>query len=1041
MILTDVSVKRPVFASVLSILLVAFGLVAFGKLPLREYPNIDVPVVNVSVGYRGASASVIDSRITQRIESQVSGIEGIRNVTANSRDGRASVNIEFNSNRDIDVAANDVRDKVSRIGLPQEADAPRVTKASGNSDVIMWLNLIAGNMDNLELTDYAKRYIVDRFAVIDGVAEVHMSGSRSYAVRVWLDNEKMAARGLTVADIENVLRSENVELPAGSMESKHLQYSLRVQRSFRDIDDFAKMVVGSGRDDYLVRLADVARVEMVADEDRRIFRANGENVLGLGITRQSTASTLDVANEINKTIAQINDGLPPGMELMVSYDSSVFIQSSIDEVYSTLLITMMLVVLVIYLFLGSVRAVLIPAVTVPVSLTASFMVLYGLGYSLNLITLLAMILAIGMVVDDAIVMLENIQRRIEEGEQPLMAAFLGARQVGFAIVATTLVLVAVFLPIGFMEGDLGRLFREFSVAMCAAVIFSSLIALTLSPMMASKILKPNPSTPWIVTKVDGALERVKVRYRSVLLTWSKQPILVALLVTAACCGSYYFADKLGSEFAPREDRGTINIHFGGPQGATFEYMLPYVEEVEYRLQPYLESGEVVNLSTQAPNGWGRMADFNNGRITLRLAEWGERRSAHVIQQELRELFRDIAGVWVGVGMPQPFGRGSGAPVQFVIGGGTYEELSQWRDIIIEEAEKNLGLRNINHDYHETKAQLRVIIDQERANDLGVSIRDIGRTLETMLGSRVVTSMEQRGEDYDIILEGLRERQNTAEDLDNIYVRSKNNRALIPLSNLVTTQEFADASRLNRHKRMRSVTITANLTEGYGLGEALEYMNGLVEDLLPTDAMVSYKGPSQDHFESGSSVVFVFALALLVVFLVLAGQFESYIHPFVIMLTVPLAAFGALVGLYFTDQSINLYSQIGMIMLIGLAAKNGILIVEFANQLRDEGVPFDDAIIEAALARLRPIIMTGITTVAGSIPLVMASGAGAETRFVIGIVVLFGVVIATFFTLLVIPVVYHLLAKHTNSPEFVSRELAQQLAKEKPAVPLPTKEAA
>ncbi|SHH23393.1 efflux RND transporter permease subunit [Ferrimonas marina] len=1027
MLLTDVSVKRPVFASVLSLLLIAFGLVAFGKLPLREYPNIDSPVINISVGYRGASAAVVDSRITQLIESRVSGIEGIRNITAFSRDGRASVNIEFSSSRDIDVAANDVRDKVSRIGLPQEADQPRVTKAEGNSEVIMWVNLTSDRMGNLELTDYANRYLLDRFAVVDGVAEVHIAGARSYAVRVWIDNEKLAARGLTVTDIENALRSENVELPAGSLESKSMQYSLRVQRSYRSAEDFGRMVIGNGRDGYLVRLSDVARVELTADEDRRTFRTNGQDMIGLGITRQSTASTLDVATDVHHTIEQINRTLPDGMALSPDYDTSVFIQASIDEVYSTLLVTMALVVLVIYLFLGSVRAVLIPAITVPVSLIASFMVLYALGYTINLITLLAMILAIGMVVDDAIVMLENIQRRVEEGEPPLKAAFLGARQVGFAIVATTLVLVAVFLPIGFMDGDLGRLFREFSVAMCAAVIFSSLIALTLSPMMASKVLKANSHTPWIVVKVDGALDKLKVRYRALLKVWSKHPGLVMGLVGFAIVGSAYFANKLPSEFAPREDRGSIHVGFHGPQGATYEYMRPYVDEIEHRLMPYIESGEAISLSMRSPRGWGRVQDFNNGVAIMRLADWSERRNAFDIVDELREEFRDLAGVRVGAGTPQPFGRGVGSPVQFVIGGGSYEELAQWRDLILEEAENNPGLRNLDHDYHETKAQLRVVIDQERANDLGVSVRDIGRTLETMLGSRVVTTMEQRGEDYDIILEGLRERQNTAEDLASIYVRSNRTRALIPLSNLVQVEEFADANRLNRHKRMRAVTITANLNDGYSLGEALDYLNGLVKDLLPSDAMISYKGPSQDHFESGSSVVFVFALALLVVFLVLAGQFESYVHPFVIMLTVPLAAFGALVGLYFTDQSINLYSQIGMIMLIGLAAKNGILIVEFANQLRDQGVAFDDAIVEAALARLRPIIMTGITTAAGAIPLVMASGAGAETRFVIGVVVLFGVVIATLFTLLVIPVVYHMLAKRTNSPEFVTRILEQQLA--------------
>ncbi len=1028
MLLTDLSVKRPVMASVISLLLIAFGLVAFDKLPLREYPNIDPPVVEISTSYRGASAAVVESKITRPVEDRIAGVEGIRNISSSSRDGRSSVTLEFNVGRDIDAAANDVRDRISRIldNLPEEADPPEVQKASGSSEVIMWLNLVSDRLDTLQLTDYARRYLVDRFSVIDGVANVRVGGGKVYAVRIWVDRQRLAARGLTATDIEDALRADNVELPAGAIESESRLFSVRVQRSFIHPDDFAKLVIGAGSDGHLIRLGEVARVELDTEESRIAFRGNTQDMIGLGVSRQSTANTLDVSRQVHALVDDLNRSLPEGMEIKRSYDSSVFIQASIDEVYRTLFIAMALVVVVIYLFLGSVRAMLIPAVTVPVSLIGTFIVLYALGYSINLLTLLALILAIGMVVDDAIVMLENIHSRIERGEPPLKAAFLGARQVGFAIVATTAVLVAVFLPIGFLEGDLGKLFREFSIAMSAAVILSSIVALTLSPMMGSKILKPVENDAWLVRKIDAGVERLRTLYQAALQAWIRQPYLVVIVLVGALGGSGWLFAKLPSEFAPKEDRGSMFLIVNGPQGATYEFMKPYMDEVEHRLMPLVTAGEIKRLLIRAPRGFGRTEDFSGGMAIIVLEDWAERRSAFEIINDIRSRLSDLAGVQAFPVMRQAFGRGVGKPVQFVIGGGSYEELAGWRDTILAAAADNPGLIGLDHDYKETKPQLRVVIDRERAGDLGVSIRTIGRTLETMLGSRLVTTFEQRGEEYDVIIEGQRERQNTAADLASLYVRSGRTGALIPLSNLVTVEEFADAPRLNRYNRVRAITLEANLADGYTLGEALDYLNGLVDQLLPADVLVSYKGASQDHQESGGSIGFVFALALVVVFLVLAAQFESYIHPLVIMLTVPLATFGALLGLYFTGQSLNIYSQIGIIMLVGLAAKNGILIVEFANQLRDRGVSFDKAIIEAAGARLRPILMTGITTAAGAVPLVLAAGAGAETRFVIGVVVLGGILLATLFTLMVIPVVYHLLARHTTSPEFVTRQLEAQL---------------
>ncbi|MGI2143865.1 efflux RND transporter permease subunit [Shewanella frigidimarina] len=1028
MILTDLSVKRPVFASVISILLIVLGLVSFDKLPLREYPNIDPPIVSVETSYRGASASVVESRITQLIEDRISGVEGIRHISSSSSDGRSSVTIEFDINRDIEAATNDVRDRISGLleQLPEEADAPSIYKANGSDEVIMWLNLVSDQMDILQLTDYANRYLVDRFSVIDGVSTLRLGGGKVYALRIWIDRQALASRNLTVSDVEAALRSENVELPAGSIESKERHFTVRLDRVFKTAEDFSNLVIKQGDDGYLVKLSDVAKVEIGSEEERIIFRGNKEAMIGLGVSKQSTANTLEVARAANALVDKLNPTLPAGMEIKRSYDSSVFIEASIDEVYQTLFIAMVLVIIVIYLFLGSVRAMLIPAITVPVSLMGTFIVLYALGYTINLLTLLAMILAIGMVVDDAIVMLENIHRRIEEGDSPLKAAFLGAREVGFAIVATTLVLVAVFMPITFLEGDLGKLFKEFAVTMSAAVIFSSIVALTLSPMMCSKLLKPAEQDPWLVKQIDKMMSKISGWYLISLQAGVKRPILVSLIVLISFALSGFLLNKIPQEFAPQEDRGSMFLMVNGPQGASFEYIEKYMDEVEGRLMPLVESGDIKRLLIRAPRGFGTASDFSNGMAIIVLEDWAERRSANEIIVDIRNRLSDLAGIRAFPIMRQAFGRGVGKPVQFVIGGPSYEELADWRDIMLEKAKENHKLIGLDHDYQETKPQLRVVIDRERAADLGVSIAHIGRTLESMLGSRLVTTFMRDGEEYDVIVEGNRDNQSTATDMGNLYVRSDRSQQLIPLSNLVSIEEFADASSLNRYNRMRSITLEANLADDYTLGEALDYLNQLAATYLPAEAVISYKGPSLDYQESGNSMNFVFLLALGIVFLVLAAQFESYVHPMVIMLTVPLATLGALIGLWFTGQSINIYSQIGIIMLVGLAAKNGILIVEFANQLRDRGVEFQQAILQASTQRLRPILMTGITTAAGAIPLVLSSGAGAETRFVIGVVVLSGILLATFFTLIVIPVAYSLFARNSSSPEAVAKQLEIEL---------------
>ena len=1030
MILSDLSVKRPVLAAVLSLLLIAFGLLAFDRLPLREFPNIDPPVVSIDTFYRGASADVVESRVTRIIEDRIAGVEGIRFIESSSEDGRSKISVEFDVDRDVDAAANDIRDRVSGVldDLPEEAEPPDIQKASSDDDVIMWLNLASDRLTVPALTDYAERYLVDRFSVLDGVARVRIGGQQSYAMRIWLDRNKLAARDLTVADVENALRSENVELPAGSIDSKERQFTVRIKRQFRTADDFTRLVIAKGSDGHLTRLGDVARVERTAEEDRLFFRGNRVPMVGIGIIKQSTANTLLVARAAKAEMERLNPTLPEGMSIEQSYDTSVFIEGAIREVYKTLGIAICLVILVIYLFLGSVRATLVPAVTVPISLIATSLVLLALDYSVNMLTLLALVLAIGLVVDDAIVVLENIHRRMDKyGETRLVAAFRGTRQVGFAVVATTVVLVSVFLPIAFLQGDVGRLFSEFAITMAAAVAFSSFVALTLSPMLASKVLHPAEKENIATQLVDAGFKRLQRGYHAMLATSLKHKWIMGLVFIGVGSASSWFLTHIPDEYTPKEDRGAFFVLVNGPEGASYEYIKEYMNEAERRLMPLVESGEVTRLLVRAPRSFGSVAIFNNGIIIMVLNDWGQRRSAWEIMNDVRAKLGDLPGVRAFPVMRQGFGARIQKPVQFVIGGGTYEELAQWRDILLAKInEDNPGLRGIDWDYKETKPQMQVVIDYDRAADLGVTVSNIGRTLETMLGSRRVTTYIDEGQEYYIVLEGEREAQRTPTDIQNIYVRSERSGELIPLSNLVQLVEFADSISLNRYNRVRSITLEANLEPDYSLGEALTYLEDLVEEHLPGQVIIDYKGQSRDYKFAGETLLFIFALGVMVVFLVLAAQFESWIHPFIIMLTVPLAMTGALLGLYLTDQSLNLYSQIGLIMLVGLSAKNGILIVEFANQLRDQGREFHEALIEAADTRFRPIIMTGITTAAGSIPLLISTGAGTETRFVIGVVIMFGVIASTLFTLFVVPTAYDLVGKYTGSPKAVAQQLEKEL---------------
>jgi multidrug efflux pump len=1040
MLLSDTSIKRPVFASVIGLLLIAIGIVSFTRLPLREYPDVNPPIVTIRTSYAGASANVVENRITEVIEDRIAGVQGINFINSTSQDGASNISIEFDISRNIDSAANDVRDRVSGIlrALPVDADPPDIQKADASEETVLVLNLASDKLGPVELTDYAERYLVDRFSSIDGVARTQIFGQRSPAMRIWLDRRAMAARGITVTDVERAVRSENVETPAGSLTSKDLVFTARIDRAFRTPEQFANLVISKGKaDDVLIHLGDIARIEFGAEEDRNINRSNGQQTLGIGIIKQSTANVVQVAADARKRAEEIAKSLPPGMSLDVQFDTSIFISASIHEVFMTLGIAVALVIGVIFMFLGSLRATIVPAVTVPISLIATFTVLYALGLSINLLTLLALVLAIGLVVDDAIVVLENIHRRIEEeGESPLVAAFRGTRQVGFAVVATTLVLISVFVPITFMQGQMGRLFAEFAIAMAAAVAFSMIVALTISPMLASKLMKPHNADAkkgGLMSRVDKIFAGMRRGYGVIYDATVRRPIAIAIVFFAIMGGSWYLFTAIPSEYTPNEDRGQLQIMITAPEGASFEYTKKYVDLVESRLLPLTQvpaaQREVERVAVRAPGFGPSTSSFNNGSVSVMLTDFGTRRNGFVILNEINAKLSDIPGVRVFGTMPSAFGRGGGGggqPIQFVIGGPSYETLVAWRNTFVDALNAdNPGISNIDWDFKETQQQYRINIDYDRASDLGVTVQEIGNTLQTMLGSKRVGTFVQNGQERNVVFEGERIEQSTPTDLENIYVRSTRSQQLIPLSNLVKVTPMADSRRLNRYNRVRAITVSATLQPGVSLGDALDKMEAIGRKVLPPEAKFDYKGQSLDYKRAGSSIGFVFGFGILVVFLVLAAQFESWVHPIVIMLCVPATVAGGLLGLYVTHTTLNIYSQIGLIMLVGLAAKNGILIVEFANQLRDRGVAFDAAIREAALTRFRPILMTTLTAVAGALPLIFSHGAGSETRSVIGIVILFGVTAALLVTLVLVPAAYSLLARRTGSPKQVERRLAKE----------------
>ncbi|MEO8224772.1 MAG: efflux RND transporter permease subunit, partial [Gammaproteobacteria bacterium] len=1006
----------------LSLILIILGLLAASRLPVREFPDIDPPVVSIGTAYRGASAEIIERRVTKPIEDQVSGIAGIQKLTSTSQDERSNITLEFSLDRDPDGAANDVRERVSRIlqQLPEDADSPEVTKQDQGMDATLYVSAESQTRSQMELTDFAERTLVDRLSVIDGVAQVRLGGAQKTAMRIWLNRDALAARGLTVQDVEDTLRRENVELPAGRIESRQREFSLRTETGLNSPEDFEALVVGRGPDGYLIRLGEVADVRIEPEDSRFVSRSNRVSGVSLGVVPQSKANILEVNRAVNREIENLQGTLPGDIKVGVSIDFSKFVEESMLEVAKVLAESLVLVLIVIFAFVGSVRATIIPAVTIPVAIISAFIAMAALDFTINTLTLLGLVLAIGLVVDDAIVVLENIVRQMELGKPPLLAAVDGSREISFAVIATTVVLVAVFLPISFMPGNLGRLFGEFGISLAAAIAFSGLVALTLVPMLTSKFFAGGIRRGRLAQKLDAFFKRLTERYRASLARFVTRPWLAAVLLLAAAAGGAGLFSVLPSEYAPGEDRNMILMMIRAPEGATPGYMDRQVQSVESVLMPYVKAGDMKRVVART-GMWGSGGDVNTAFVYMPLeSRTVRKRSAQELSAEIRGQVSQLPGAMATVFLPPSLAiRSSGSGLAVILSGNSYEELTAWQDEIIAKVNaENPRILGMRSDFFPTKPKIKINIDRNRAFDLGISLQSIGRTLETMLGSRIVTTYVDRGEEYNVVLQGVARDRATPSDLENIYVRSERSGQLVPLANLVHLEEVAGPKELKRYNQLRSVTLTASLAPDYSLGEAVKYMEKLIATDLPPTAAIAFDGEARELKEAGSAVYLTFGLALIIVFLVLSAQFESFRHPLIIMLTVPLALTGGLVGLWLFGSSINVYSQIGAIMLIGLAAKNGILIVEFANQLRDRGVAFTEAIVSAAAIRLRPVVMTSLCTAFGAMPLILASGAGTEARRTLGATVFFGVTISVFLTLYLIPAMYVLIARKTRSPEYL-----------------------
>jgi multidrug efflux pump len=1010
MSLFEFCIRRPVFSTVLSLVLVLLGVVSYGRLTVREYPNVDEPVVSVSTSYPGASASIIESQITQVLEGSIAGIAGIDVLESTSRAETSRITVRFRSDVDQDVAASDVRDRVSRVRrrLPVEVQEPTIAKVEADASPIMNLVFTSDRMNALEITDYVDRFVLDRLKNLNGVADVTIFGERRYAMRIWIDRERLAAFNLTVQDVENALKAQNVELPSGRIESRDREFSVLSRTGLVTPEQFRNIVIKIA-DGHQVKLGEVARVELGAADERRDSRYNGQPAITVGIIKQAVANPLDVSKAVRTVMPEINQSLPQGLTATIGNDSAVFIDRSISAVYHTIGEAILLVVLVIVFFLRSLRASLIPIVTIPISLIATFTLLFAMGFTVNTLTLLAMVLAIGLVVDDAIVVLENIHRRIEHGMKAIPAAIEGTKEIGFAVIAMTLTLAAVYAPIAFAPGRTGRLFMEFALALAGAVVVSGFVALTLTPMMCSKLLKHNPNPGRIFNLIERGFTAFERGYKRFLVTALRSRPLVIMAAVVVAVLSVVFFWALPSELAPTEDRGLIQVRGSGPEGATLAYTRRYSNQVGAILAkvPEIESVLVINGSPEV----------SRFQATGRLADWDKRsRSQQRINAEINPKIRRIPGVNASASNPGSFGaKGSSRPVEFVIQtSGTYEQLQEYVDLMLERIRQYPGLESVETDLQLNMPEFRIDMDRPKVADLGLDVTVVGRTLETLLGGRQVTRFKQNGEQYDVIVQLAAEDRASPQTLSTIFLRSPLGE-MIQLSNIVTVKEAVAPKELRRFNQLRAVTISANLGEGYALGDALTFLEKTAREVLPETALTDVSGQSREYRAAGQSLLLVFLLALGFIYLVLAAQFESFRDPLIILVTVPLSMTGALGTLWLAGGTLNVFSQIGLVTLVGLITKHGILIVEFANQLQEKGRSPIDAVIEAAGLRLRPILMTTGAMVLGALPLAIASAAGAERRQQIGWVIVGGMSFGTLLTLFVVPTVYSLLGKAHISP--------------------------
>lgn len=1030
--LFDLPVERPVLAAAINLLLIAVGIGCALVLPVREYPQVDPPIVSVTTFYRGAPAEVVEREITRQIEDELSGIDGVRLIESQSRNETSDIDIEFEAGRDIDAAAADVRDKVSaaREDLPQDVDEPIIEKTGADDFPVIWITLTSDEIGIPELTDVADRLISDSLGTVPGVARIIIGGERRYAMRIWLDREALAARNLTPGDVADRLRAENVELPAGRLETEAQEITLRTDTRFSRPEEFATLVLRD-QGGVQVRLGDVARVEIGAEEYRRGFSLGDRPAVAVGVVRQSEANTLEVAAGVKEVLERIRPQLPGGITAEIGYDESVFISETLRNVGVTLLQTVGIIVVVIYLFLGSVRATLIPAATIPASVIPAAMAAAALGFSVNVLSVLAVILAIGLCVDDAVVIMENVRRRQQEEKEPLLLASVRAtRQVGVAVFASALVLVAVILPLGFIQGTVGRLFREFAVVLAAIVAFSTIAALTLGPMLSSKLFgDANKKEGRLARWVGRGLGWTGERYKRALSATLARPVLPALAALAfAGLGVAAFL-ALPSELAPDEDRGSVSVVVEAPEGASFQYTSAKLRELNAAVgdlaRPDGPAEQVLGIVAPGRGG-ASSPEVNTGRLIVRLKPWDDRDlGEEEIRGDLRRRLSSVPGVRAFAVSPPKLGqRGNRRPLQFVIGGVERGEVVEWANTVVAEAQGAIpGLASLDTDYKDTKPQIDLAVDRPRAAALGVDVAEVGLALQVMFGSLEVTRYVERGEEYEVVLQAEDEDRRDPTDVENVFVRARGAEGgLVPLSSVVRLEETGVARELVRVDRLPAVTLEANLTPGVSLGDALTKLDEIAAARLPPEARISYKGESLNYREASSSIYAILGLVLVVVFLVLAGQFESFLHPLVILTSAPLALAGGLVSLWLFGLTLNIYSQIGMVLLIGLVAKNAILLVEFANQLREDGRDPKAAVEEAAAARLRPILMTTVATILGALPLAIASGAGAEAQRTIGLVTSGGLAFGTLLTLFVVPAFYVLIGERAKVAGDLRREV-------------------